>query len=53
MSEENDFVEVTSKIFLLSEEARNPENWFKEDWDTRKQIIVFDPRMTLQDLNNA
>jgi hypothetical protein len=49
MSENNSEVEIASKLFILTNEP-NAEDWFKEEWDVRKSIIVFDPRITLRDV---
>lgn len=45
-------MEISSKIFLLSKQAQSPEEWFQEDWDLRKEIVVYDPRITQNDLNS-
>ncbi len=52
MTDKNAKVEETAKIFLLSQEAENKQNWFKPDWDIQKSLIIFDPRISLLDLKS-
>ena len=52
MSENNEEYEKTAKIFLLSNKHRATSKnlWFMNDWDLRKSAIIYDPRLTVQDL---
>jgi len=54
MTENNEEYEKTARIFLLSNRKRasNKNIWFKNDWDLRKSAIIYDPRLTAQDLEN-
>lgn len=40
---------MASKIYLLSKHDQH-EQWFAANWDINKKIIVYDPRITLKDL---
>lgn len=52
LTEGVDDPEVSAKIFLLSKEADEEVNWFREEWDERVKIMVYDPRITQLDLNS-
>lgn len=51
MSEGNPEAEATAKIFLLTTKLPVPEDWLQANWDIRKQVIIFDPRITQRDLD--
>jgi hypothetical protein len=51
MEESNPEVENAAKIFLLVREVpKENEQWMQAEWDIRKQLIAYDPRITLKDL---
>lgn len=47
MSESNPEVELTAKLFILT---NRKDVWVSEEWDQRKNVIVFDPRVAVRDL---
>ena len=52
MTENNEEYEKTAKIFLLANKKRTSSKniWFMKNWDLRKSAIIYDPRLTDQDL---
>jgi hypothetical protein len=50
MGEEGAEVEQSAKLFLLTHSPDDQAAWFKPEWDIRKAIVVYDPRISTRDL---
>jgi hypothetical protein len=52
MGEQGAEVEQSAKLFILTNTPNDQDAWFRPDWDLRKAIVVYDPRISVRDLDH-
>lgn len=52
MGEKGGEVEYSAKLFILTNSPNDQDAWFHHNWDIRKAIVVYDPRISVRDLEH-
>ncbi len=45
-------VEQSAKLFILTNTPNDQDAWFRPEWDLHKAMVVYDPRISVRDLEH-